>query len=146
MIAIEGGCRCGATRYSIAVEAMPPVYCCHCTDCQRWTGSAFSEQAVVRTESLTVTGPVVDYIYENRSGAQSHQRVCSVCHARIFNTNSRLPGMAVVRAGTLDAMCTLEPRAHIWVSSKQPWVVLPDDLPTFLENASPAEFLRIVMS
>ena len=143
---ITGGCRCGATRYSIAVETMPPVYCCHCTDCQRWTGSAFSQQAVVREDALTVSGPVVDYIYENRSSAQSHQRVCGVCHARIFNTNARLPGIAVVRAGTIDAMQTIAPRAHIWVASKQPWVVLPDDVPSFPENAPPADFFRILTS
>ncbi|WP_457832593.1 GFA family protein, partial [Staphylococcus aureus] len=54
---ISGGCRCGATRYTLAVDVIPPVYCCHCLDCQSWSGSAFSEQAVVRTDALSITGP-----------------------------------------------------------------------------------------
>ena len=37
-----GACRCGATRYELAVDSLTAIYCCHCTDCQRWSGSAFS--------------------------------------------------------------------------------------------------------
>ena len=142
---LTGGCRCGATRYSLALDAMPPVYCCHCLDCQSWSGSAFSEQALIRADAITVSGPVVDYRITNASGAESHQRLCGVCHARIYNTNSARPGIAVVRAGTLDASDTLTPRAHIWVKRKQPWVTIADDVPTFAENAPPAEFIAIMM-
>ena len=144
-LAITGGCRCGATRYALGVEAMPPVYCCHCLDCQRWSGSAFSEQAVVREDAIALTGPIVDYSYDTRSGARSHQRICGVCHSRIFNSNTQRPGIALLRAGTLDASDTIVPRAHIWVKRKQPWVVLPDAVPSFPENAPLAEFARILM-
>ena len=53
--------------------------------------------------------------------------------------------MAVVRAGTLDVMRTVEPRAHIWVSSKQPWVMLPDGVPSFPETALRDDFVRILL-
>lgn len=139
-----GGCRCGAVRYTLAVDAMPPVYCCHCLDCQTWSGSAFSEQAVVAEDAIMVEGAVVDYHFVNPSGHVSHQRICPVCHSRIYNTNAARPGIAVVRAGTLDASDTLRPRAHIWVKSKQPWVVIADDVATFAENAPPVEFFAIL--
>ena len=141
---IHGGCRCGATRYTLAVAAMPPVYCCHCLDCQSWSGSAFSEQAVVPEAAIAVGGAVVDYTFQSPSGSTSHQRLCGTCHARIYNTNTARPGIAVVRAGTLDASDTLTPRTHIWVKRKQPWVVIADDVPTFDENAPPAEFIAIL--
>ena len=143
--AMTGGCRCGACRYTLAVEAVPAIYCCHCTDCQSWTGSAFSEQAVVREAALTVTGPVTDYRYDTPSGAQSHHRACAVCHARLYNTNTRLPGFAVIRAGTLDDSAALHPRAHIWVASKQPWVEIADGVAAFEENAPQDVFVAIVM-
>jgi hypothetical protein len=38
---LTGGCQCGKIRYEIS-EAPQLVYTCHCTDCQRITGSAFS--------------------------------------------------------------------------------------------------------
>ena len=38
---LTGGCQCGKIHYEIT-EAPQLVYTCHCTDCQRITGSAFS--------------------------------------------------------------------------------------------------------
>ncbi|MES1972402.1 MAG: GFA family protein [Pseudomonadota bacterium] len=141
---VEGGCRCGLVRYRIATEAMPPVYCCHCLDCQTWSGSAFTEQAVVRAEALSATGPIVEYSFENRSGSRSTQWLCATCHARLWNTNTARPGIALVRAGTLDASDRIEPRAHIWVKRKQPWIALPDSIPAYEEGAPPAAFAAIL--
>ena len=141
---ISGGCRCGESRYTLAVEAVPPVYCCHCLDCQSWSGSAFSQQAVARESDLSASGPIIEYVFTSPSGSKSTQRLCGTCHARLWNTNTARPGIAMVRAGTLDVSDTLEPRAHIWVRRKQPWLVLPDHLPVFDEGAPPADFLAIV--
>lgn len=142
---INGGCRCGATRYTLALDVPPPVYCCHCRDCQSWSGSAFSEQALLRGEALAVTGPLVEYRFTTPSGFESHHRLCGVCHARIYNTNTMRPELAVLRAGTLDASDTLSPRLHMWVKRKQPWVTIADDVPAFAENPPPAEFIAIML-
>ncbi|HEX7694424.1 MAG TPA: GFA family protein [Sphingomonas sp.] len=140
----SGACRCGATRYELAVDTLTAIYCCHCTDCQRWSGSAFSEQAVVPESAISATGPIVEFTIRNESGALSHQRACGTCHNRLWNTNSARPGLAVVRAGTLDHNRALEPRLHIWVKSKQPWVAIAEGVPCFEESAPPAEFLAIL--
>ena len=143
---LAGGCRCGAIRYTLADKAMPPVYCCHCRDCQTWSASAFSEQAVVRDGDLTVTaGKPMTYAFASPSGATSRQYVCGTCHTRLYNTNSARPGIVLVRAGTLDASDTLEPRAHIWVKRKQPWIDLPAGVPAFPENAPPDIFRAILI-
>lgn len=136
---IEGGCRCGAARYTLALDRLPPVYCCHCRDCQTWSGSAFSMQAVVGEGAIAATGPIVEYASTSPGGSTSRQRLCGTCHTRLWNTNSARPGLAVVRAGSLDASDTLVPRAHIWVKRKQPWVVL-NDVPSFAEAPDPAAF------
>lgn len=136
---VEGGCRCGACRYALAVEAMPPVYCCHCQICQTTSGSAFSEQAVVPEAAIAATGPLVSYAYTTVSGARSHHRICGECHTRLWNTNALRPGIALVRAGTLDDSEHIVPLAHIWVKRKQPWLVLPDGVPTWPESAPLAD-------
>jgi len=41
-----GGCQCGKVRYEITQQPLL-VYTCHCLDCQRLTGSAFSLGVVV---------------------------------------------------------------------------------------------------
>ena len=135
---VEGGCRCGVVRYGLALDALPPTYACHCTDCQTWSGSAFSQQAVVAEDAINASGPIVLYELTSPSGRISRQRVCGVCHTRIFNTNSARPGVAVVRAGTLDRSNELMVTAHIWTRSKQPWFALPEGVPAWLE-AAPAE-------
>ena len=138
---IQGGCRCGAVRYKLALDALPPTYACHCLDCQTWSGSAFSQQTFV-PEALTVTGAVVVYEFRTPSGNTSTQRMCGVCHARIYNTNSARANVAVVRAGTLDRSNELRVVAHIWVKRKQHWLTLPEGVPTWPESAPATELLQ----
>jgi len=99
---------------------------------------------VVREHAMSATGPIIDYRFTSPGGSESHQRLCGTCHTRLWNTNSARPGIAVVRAGTLDASDGIEPKLHIWVKRKQPWVVLAEDVPAFEESASPAEFMAIL--
>lgn len=137
---ITGGCRCGACRYELALDALPPVYACHCHICQRASGSAFSLQALVPESSLAVDGPLIvhEMTTEDRT---SIQRFCGTCHSRIYNTNTRSPGIAVVRAGTLDRSEELVCRAHIFTNYKQRWVELPSEIPQWPEMAPQAEFV-----
>ncbi|SPO00920.1 uncharacterized protein DNG_03668 [Cephalotrichum gorgonifer] len=53
---LRGGCACGHIRYTLTA---PPiiVHCCHCTACQRETGSAFVLNAIVETQLLTLDPP-----------------------------------------------------------------------------------------
>ena len=141
---IEGGCRCGAVRYTVVIEAPPRVYACHCHACQRWSGSAFTEQAPVPREALAVTGALASFTYQTPSGATSHHHACAACFSRVYNVNERLPGIAILRAGTLDTSPGTEPVAHIWVSRKQPWVTIPQGVPTYEEGAPPQDFVRLL--
>jgi hypothetical protein len=137
-MSIAGGCRCGAVRYTLAIEAMPRAYACHCLQCQTWSGSAFSQQMLMPEDRLSVAGPVVLYelTTEDRT---SRQRMCGICHTRLYNTNTRRPGVAVVRAGTLDDSHLVDVAAHIWVKRKQPWLTLPENTPSWPESAPPVE-------
>lgn len=136
---LAGGCRCGACRYEIALDALPLVYACHCHICQRWTGSAFSVQAIVPEQALTISGPLT--IYEKTTEDRtSTQRICAVCHSRLYNTNTRRLGVAVVRAGTLDRSEELVCSAHIFTAYKQAWVVLPDGVPSWPEAPDQTAF------
>lgn len=132
---LTGGCRCGAVRYDVALPDLPVVYACHCTDCQTWSGSAFTEQFFVAADALRVTGEVVEYRFVNPMGRVSVQRFCPTCHVRLYNTNMARPAIVNVRAGTLDRSAELDVRTHIWVRSKQPWVCLPNDAKVFGEAA-----------
>ena len=142
MSEIQGGCRCGAVRYTLALDALPRTYACHCLDCQTWTGSAFSQQTYQPEASLDVSGPLAVYELTTPSGRTSVQRMCALCHTRIYNSNSARPGIVVVRAGTLDRSDELDVVAHIWVKRKQPWLKLPETVPSWNEAAQIAELVQ----
>jgi hypothetical protein len=139
---IEGGCRCGRVRYRAAVDNWPRVYACHCLDCQTWSGSAFSLQFILPEDRLEVTGaPQIFELTSPTNGRTSRQRACPLCFTRVYNTNSARPGLAVVRAGTLDRSDELKVVAHIWTKRRMDGIVIPDDVPCWLEGAPPADFI-----
>jgi len=141
---ITGGCRCGAVRYTVALERMLRTYACHCTLCQRASGSSFAHQMPVPEAALSVTGELRTAIVTSVSGAVSTGYHCAACVGRLYSTNSRWPGMAIVRAGTVDGSERLTPALHIFTSTMQPWIALPRDVPAFEESAPPAELATIL--
>ncbi|HEX3809067.1 MAG TPA: GFA family protein [Rhizomicrobium sp.] len=143
---IEGGCRCGKIRYRLKADRLPNAYACHCHYCQTWSGSAFSVNIVVPEGQIELTGE--PQLYERtspESGRTSYQRGCATCFTRIFNTNSARPGLAVLRAGSLDNSDTVNVVAHIWTKRKMHGIAIPDGVPNWPEGAPPAEFAAVLM-
>lgn len=143
---IEGGCRCGAVRWRLDAERLPPTYACHCLDCQTWSGSAFSQQAIVAQDRFECTGPVGRFELPSADGRRvSHQVACPACFTRVYNTNSSRPGRVVIRAGTFDDSHRLAVVAHMWTKRKQPWLTLDPQVPAWPEGAPDAgEFFRLI--
>jgi len=140
-MALTGGCRCGGVRYRIEVAAMPRTYACHCTICQRASGSSFAHQMPVREAALHVEGEPVEVTIVGLSGARSIQRYCPTCYTRLYNTNEARPGLAIVRAGTIDGSEHLAPAMHIFTSTKQAWIALPEGVEAY-PDAAPIEAWR----
>lgn len=124
---LTGGCVCGAVRYTLSDGFRFLPYACHCTDCQSRTGSAFSEHMLFARTDLTIEGELDCGTLIQPSGATSSIWGCAVCKVRIFAENNHRPGFASLRCGTLDNSAAVVPAAHIWVSSKQPWIQIPSD-------------------
>lgn len=142
---IAGGCSCGQVRYSLALEALPLTYACHCHQCQRWSGSAFSQSAFIPEDRITITGPVI--LYERaigEHGAIQAQRVCGICHSRIYNTTTTRPGIAAVRAGTLDRSEEAECVAHIFTAYRQRWFTIPEGVAAWPEAPSADGFQALL--
>jgi hypothetical protein len=144
---MEGGCGCGDVRYRINAPQTPAVYACHCTECQTQSGSAFALQMPVFEAMLSVSGETVTGDRVQPSGAIGTIFACRKCLVRLYSKNSTRQGMATVRAGTLDDSNRVVPKFHLWVSSKQPWINLPDDAVALQEQpASTEEWMRLLAS
>ena len=124
---LTGGCLCGAVRYTVRQTMRFQSYVCHCTDCQTRSGSAFGIQLSVLTGDLEVSGALLKGEHVQPSGAVAGIYACEKCLTRIYTDNDRRPGIANLRAGTLDNSQALAPATHLWVSSKLPWVVIPEE-------------------
>jgi len=125
-----GGCQCGAVRYEIDAEPAG-LSVCHCTDCQRQSGSAFSMSLRVAGASVRfVKGSAKTFQMSGESGKPKNCAFCPDCGTRLYHA---LPGSPwfMIKPGTLDDPSAFAPVAHIWTRSKQPWVVLPDGMLAF---------------
>ena len=123
-----GGCQCGRLHYEIT-QAPHMICTCHCTKCQRFTGSAFSIALLVDAPAFHLTGEPRALLHTADSGRSVSRWVCPECGSWICSAG---PGIKTspfrnVRAGTLDDTSWLRPTAHFWTRSKQPWVVLPNE-------------------
>ncbi len=127
----EGGCACGAVRYRMNDKPMY-VHCCHCTDCQRHSGSAFALNALIESGRLDLLqGEVEAIVVPTPSGKGQTIKRCPTCKTALWSHYGAAgPVLSLVRVGTVDQPHGIEPDMHIFTRSKQPWVNLPDDVPT----------------
>jgi hypothetical protein len=144
----NGGCFCGTLRYEIT-RVPVAVYTCHCTNCQRLVGSAFSMSFIVADEAFHLSGDEPRPIQRvTDSGRTAIRWICPECAAVICSGSK--PGLPSpiafrrVNAGTLDDTSWLRPTAHFWTRSAQPWVVLPPDGQRF--ETQPADTMGFLLS
>ncbi|NWG91124.1 MAG: GFA family protein [Parvularculaceae bacterium] len=117
-----GGCACGALRYELAAPPLM-IYNCHCTNCQKITGSAFTVAAAVPEAALTfVKGAPKRVEWNADSGNRRFGLFCGDCGTRIANGQVPSIGMLSLRAGTFDDTGWVEPVGDIWTKSAQKWV------------------------
>ena len=122
----EGGCTCRLVRYRMTSRPLF-VHCCHCTWCQRETGTAFALNAMIEADRVQVLSGEVQRVHTpSASGKGQKISRCPKCFAAVW---SNYPGAGdavhFVRVGTLDEPSRFPPDIHIYTSTKQPWVVLP---------------------
>lgn len=130
MAEISGGCLCGRVRYSANAEPMF-VGVCHCTDCQKFSGSAFAAVVAVPKATVTVTGTLKTFTKNGDSGQPISRQFCPECGSGIMDVASLMPQVAMLNVGTLDDPSWVKPASQIYCDSAQPWVRLGGDLKAF---------------
>ena len=136
----EGSCTCRSVRYRMTSRPLF-VNCCHCTWCQRETGSAFAINALIEADRVVLLRGAVDVV-DTPSASGKGQKIarCPHCHVAVWsNYGGAGDTVRFVRVGTLDARDRLPPQVHIFTSTKQPWVVLPPGTPVCAEYYKASE-------
>jgi len=128
--AIEGGCVCGAVRFTVHPRTFAFQYC-HCSRCRKATGSAFAANLFVVADDLTWESGQDHIRRFELPGAKYWSRCfCEVC-------GSSLPWLTktgkayVVPAGALDQDPVARPTMNIFMDSRAPWYVEPGKLDVY---------------
>jgi hypothetical protein len=127
---ITGGCLCGQVHYSAEVE---PAFTgvCHCRNCQKQAGSAFSVVVAIPKPALSIEGSPKTYADRGDSGKVLYRSFCPECGSSLFDEAEAMPGVALIQAGTLDDTSWIKPTMEIFCDSAQPWVQLGGDRKRF---------------
>jgi len=104
------------------------VHCCHCTWCQRESGAAFALNALIESNSLELLNePPEKVATPSASGRNQDIWRCSRCKVAVWSHYAGFGDkVSFVRVGTLDTGHGISPDIHIYTTTKQPWVVIPE--------------------
>jgi hypothetical protein len=132
---MTGKCLCGQVHYS--GEAEPIVMlACHCKDCQRHLGTAFSTLVGVPREAVSIEGNLKTYTAPGgTSGEPMNRHFCPNCGSPIIIEKEGSPRILIL-AGTLDDTSFVKPSMNIFCESAQSWVPLSSDTQNFPRYSS----------
>ena len=112
---LTGHCLCGGVRFEISEPFIVAIYC-HCTRCQRRSGSAAARSGRIVPGSLTVTeGEQLVTAYQPPDGFAKD--FCGRCGSALWASSPADPGMLFVRLGAIDGDPGIRPSAHQFVDS-----------------------------
>jgi hypothetical protein len=122
---LQGGCLCGAVRYEITAPFLSAGYC-HCTHCQRRTGTGSSANARVPQAGFRLlSGQGQLRLYQPPKGVP--KLFCTVCGSALFSGEPLRDPEVAVRLGTLDGDPGIRPQFRQFVASAALWERIPDD-------------------
>ena len=126
----EGKCDCGEVHYKVLGDPLF-VHCCHCSWCQRESGSAFALNAMIEADRVElVKGQPEAIMNPSPSGKGQKFWRCPTCKVALWSNYGGAGDLVhFIRVGTLLNPAAMPPDIHIYTLTKQPWVTLDDGKP-----------------
>ena len=122
---LSGGCLCGGVRYEVTAPPLSAGYC-HCTRCQRRTGTAASAQARLAPDTFRLlSGAELVGEYEPPDGFL--KCFCSSCGSALWSKDKESGEVMSVRLGTFDPGHDIRPQFRTFVTNAAEWEPIPDD-------------------
>ncbi|MDU8910491.1 GFA family protein [Aestuariicoccus sp. MJ-SS9] len=119
----DGGCMCGAIRYRLHGPFTYSAHC-HCRSCQRAVGAGFATYSAVAPDNFEILQGEMA-IYHSSPGVR--RGFCGTCGTSLSYAGDDWTDYAILSA-TLDDPSAARPTTNVYVSEKQPWVVLDERL------------------
>ncbi|KAI3605954.1 hypothetical protein D8I24_2185 (plasmid) [Cupriavidus necator H850] len=136
-ISYSGGCACEAIRYECSAEPFFSLNC-HCSVCQRYTGTAYSSVRIVPAAAFRlVRGELRYHTSTSNAGHAVSRGFCTNCGSQVLGRIAEKPEVVLISAGTLDDASLYPPTMDLFTSRAQPWDVMDPRLAKF-EQGIPA--------
>ncbi|MGA2470024.1 MAG: GFA family protein [Solirubrobacteraceae bacterium] len=131
MSTLEGGCLCGAVRYTYTGAVGRANYC-HCTDCRRRTGGPFNVSVRLSADAFRIMlGDPAGFTKTGDRGDVLTRHFCRDCGSPLFTSSESHPDDVYVTAGSLDDPTRVEPGVECWTRSRVSWSRIPDGVPSY---------------
>jgi hypothetical protein len=128
---ITGGCLCGSVRFAYRGTVGAAAYC-HCSDCRKCTGSAFSVSVAMEVEHFeTIRGSPKGFTKKGDSGNELTRHFCPECGSPLFTSSPRHPDLVYVKAGVFDDPTLVQPAYQSWTRSSVPWAAISAGLRSY---------------
>ncbi|MGE3302965.1 MAG: GFA family protein [Hyphomonadaceae bacterium] len=115
-------CVCGAL--SVRTEGEPEaVVACHCTECQRRTGSVFGVGAYFAHGQVAISGAASSFLREVE-GRPFRTFFCPTCGTSVYWETAKHPGGVGVAVGAFADPCFPPPSRSVWEQSAHAWVAI----------------------
>ena len=137
----QGSCLCGSITYEV-LEELSDFGFCHCTSCQKASGTAHAANAGVDRKHFVLRDDE-GLLREFESSPGKRRAFCSRCGSPIFAYLLSTPEQIRIRLGTLDSTFTKTAQAHTFVSEKAAWEEIGRDIPQFQEWADRAVLVQV---
>jgi hypothetical protein len=122
---LRGGCGCGAVRFEVTAPLQSANYC-HCTRCQRRSGTAASANARPEPGSFQIlSGEESLRAWRPASGWEKW--FCGACGSALFSRHPDDPGQMSIRLGAFDDDPQIRPSMRQFVAYAAAWEAIPDD-------------------
>lgn len=131
---ITGSCLCGQLSYELDESKAETALHCHCSDCQKVTGSGKATVVMFPRESVRLSGDHKLYKSIGTDGSHVGRGFCPVCGSQMLTFVEELPDHVFVKAGTMDDSDWVKPTANCWRKSASIWSPVDETLTSFEQN------------
>ncbi len=134
MSKIRGRCLCGQVSYHSDEEPAVQIMC-HCPDCQKQTGTAFSVNVLVPTKSIIFEGEARrQYVVLGDTGKPVVRNFCGNCGSPLSTEMEGFGNLAAVKAATLDDDSWVKPEIQIFSDTAKHYCTPNDELKKWPRN------------
>ena len=129
---ITGSCHCGKVQYSCSSD---PIFSaiCHCSSCQKLSGTAFITIIGLNKNEFNVTGKenLTKYVYTGDSGKPANRYFCNSCGSLIYGESTSRPDAINLTIGTLDDKSWIKPQMQVYWRDHVSFIQEMKDIPAF---------------